>query len=30
MAEDRILRVRTLLDAVRAEGRSALTAPEER
>lgn len=28
MAEDRVLRVRTLLEAVRAEGRSALTAPE--
>src|ERR1044072_665923 len=28
MAEDRALRVRTLLDSVRAEGRSALTAPE--
>ncbi len=28
MAEDRVLRVRTLLDAVRAEGRTALTAPE--
>ncbi|MFB7330106.1 acetate--CoA ligase family protein [Streptomyces adustus] len=28
MAEDRLLRVRTLLDAVRAEGRTALTAPE--
>lgn len=28
MAEDRVLRVRTLLEAVRAEGRTALTAPE--
>ncbi len=28
MAEDRILRVCMLLDSVRAEGRSALTAPE--
>src|ERR671923_1424381 len=28
MAEDRVLRVRTLLDSVRAEGRTALTAPE--
>src|ERR671931_721637 len=28
MAEDRELRVRTLLDSVRAEGRTALTAPE--
>src|SRR3954463_14398207 len=28
MAEDRVLRVRALLDSVRAEGRSALTAPE--
>ncbi|MEU9190469.1 acetate--CoA ligase family protein [Streptomyces sp. NPDC048484] len=28
MAEDRVLRVRALLDAVRAEGRMALTAPE--
>src|SRR3954453_4344907 len=28
MAEDRVLRVRSLLDAVRAEGRTALTAPE--
>ncbi|MEV0219782.1 acetate--CoA ligase family protein [Streptomyces sp. NPDC050704] len=28
MAEDRVLRVRTLLAAVRAEGRTALTAPE--
>ncbi|MFD7874512.1 acetate--CoA ligase family protein [Streptomyces sp. NPDC059766] len=28
MAEDRLVRVRALLDAVRAEGRTALTAPE--
>src|SRR3954462_2081620 len=28
MAEDRVLRGRALLDSVRAEGRSALTAPE--
>ena len=28
MAEDRVLRVRALLDSVRAEGRTALTAPE--
>src|ERR671928_1119688 len=28
MAEDRVLRVRTLLDSVRAQGRTALTAPE--
>lgn len=28
MAEDRVLKVRSLLDAVRAEGRTALTAPE--
>ncbi|MGX1545031.1 acetate--CoA ligase family protein [Streptomyces adustus] len=28
MAEDRLLRVRTLLDTVQAEGRTALTAPE--
>ena len=28
MAEDRVVKVRALLDAVRAEGRTALTAPE--
>src|ERR1700742_4062809 len=28
MAEDRVLRVRSLLDTVRAQGRTALTAPE--
>ncbi|CAM5673019.1 hypothetical protein SVIOM342S_01363 [Streptomyces violaceorubidus] len=28
MAEDRLLRARGLLDAVRAEGRTVLTAPE--
>ncbi|MGW5639342.1 acetate--CoA ligase family protein, partial [Streptomyces sp. NPDC003832] len=28
MAEDRVRRVRELLDSVRAEGRTALTAPE--
>ncbi|MGJ3561722.1 hypothetical protein ACR6C2_39765 [Streptomyces sp. INA 01156] len=30
MAEDRTLRVRALLDAVRADGRTALTAPRAR